>query len=335
MVRAIQWQAGVVRFLDQSKLPAEEEYVETDRSAVIADAIRALRIRGAPLIGVAAAYGAALAALEARRANLPIGPPVREAIRTLLATRPTAVNLSWALHRMGCILELQIPDDEKCARFVEEALAIHHEDEMMCRKIGEEGAPLIPDGASVLTHCNAGALATGGEGTALNVLYTAHRQGKHLRVFACETRPLLQGARMTTWELMKAGISVTLITDSTAAFLMQQKKIGLVVVGADRIASNGDTANKIGTYMHAVAAHAHKIPLYVIAPSSTIDPSLRDGSTIPIEERSGRELTEWGERNTAPVGCQTYTPAFDVTPSGLISAIVTERGIFRSPYNFG
>ena len=268
MVRAIAWQGSGVRFLDQSKLPEEEHYIETDRCTVLAEAIRSLRIRGAPLIGVAAAYGVALAALQAEREHLPTDPAVREAIQTLLQTRPTAVNLSWALTRMRCILEMQIPGGEKCQKYVEEAIAIHREDEMMCRKIGECGAPLIPDGATILTHCNAGALATGGDGTALNVVYTAHRQGKHVRVFACETRPLLQGARLTTWELMKAGIDVTLITDSTAAFLMQKRKIDLVAVGADRIAANGDTANKIGTYMHALAAAAHRIPLYVIAPSS-------------------------------------------------------------------
>jgi methylthioribose-1-phosphate isomerase len=334
MVNAITWKGNGVRFLDQSKLPLEELYVETDRYTDLAEAIRTLSIRGAPLIGVAAAYGTALAALEAQREHVPIDPFVDKAINTLLQTRPTAVNLSCALDRMRRVLTMQLSPGEKCSKYVQEAIAIHREDEMMCRSIGEAGSVLVPLNATILTHCNAGALATGGEGTALGVVFTAARQGKVARVYACETRPALQGARLTTWELMKAGIDVTLITDSTAAFLMQQKKIDLVIVGADRIAANGDTANKIGTYMHALSAHAHAIPMYIAAPGSTIDPALPDGSSIPIEERSGDELTEWGNRRIAPAGVKTYTPAFDVTPSTLITAIITERGIFRPPYHF-
>lgn len=334
MVKAIEWQGSGVRFLDQAKLPLEEHYVETDRYLVVADAIRTLSIRGAPLIGVAAAYGTALAALEAKHERKPIDSFVDQAIITLRQTRPTAVNLTWALDRMRQIRKLKLSVDEKCSKYVEEAVLIHREDEMMCRIIGDAGAVLVPPGSTILTHCNAGALATGGSGTALGVIFTAHRQKKVSHVYVCETRPALQGARLTTWELMKAGIDITLITDSTAAFLMQQKKIDLVIVGADRIAANGDTANKIGTYAHAVSAHAHAIPMYVAAPSSTIDPALPDGSSIPIEERSGEELTNWGGRRIAPPDVKTYTPAFDVTPSTLITAIITERGVFRPPYHF-
>jgi len=334
MVKAIEWRGDRVRFLDQSRLPLREKYTETRHFTVIADAIRTLRIRGAPLIGIAAGYGAALAALEARRRKAPVDRWLDKAITTLLDTRPTAVNLSWALSRMKQILDLRISGDEKCSRCVEEAISIHREDEVMCRKIGEWGESLIPMKAAILTHCNAGALATGGQGTALGVVYSARETGKTLHVFVCETRPALQGARLTTWELMKSGVDVTLLTDSTGAFLMQQKKIDLVIVGADRIAANGDTANKIGTYMHALAAHAHHIPVYVAAPSSTIDPSVPDGSAIPIEERSGSELTEWGDRRIAPSDVATYTPAFDITPGPLITAIITEQGIVRPPYRF-
>ena len=334
-MKTIEWLGNRVRFIDQTKLPLEETYRETDQYTVIAEAIRSLSIRGAPLIGIAAGYGVALAGIQSQRTEpQSFREEIEHAIGVLAATRPTAVNLFHALERMKSALSASLSFANVRDALVQEAIAIHREDEEMCRRIGECGAQIIPDHARILTHCNAGALATGGEGTALSIITTLHRRGKPVIVFASETRPLLQGARLTTWELMKAGIDVTLITDSTAAFLMQQRKIDCVVVGADRIARNGDAANKVGTYMHAVAASHHGIPFYVAAPSSSIDPALEDGSTIPIEERNGSEVTEGFGKRIAPEGINVYSPAFDVTPARLISAIVTEKGIHRPPFNF-
>jgi methylthioribose-1-phosphate isomerase len=334
MVTTIEWRGDRVRFLDQTRLPLAEEFIETDRYTVIADAIRSLSIRGAPLIGIAAAYGVALAVRSAVRDGFTPEEAMRQAITLLKSTRPTAVNLAWALNRISSRCLRADSSGDLAERCLAEAKSIHEEDIRMCRAIGEAGAALIPDNAAILTHCNAGALATGGQGTALSVVVTAYRSGKVRTVFASETRPAFQGARLTTWELRKAGIDVTLITDSTAAYLMQKRAIDLVIVGADRIAANGDTANKIGSYSHAVAARAHNIPFYVAAPSSTVDGAIDDGSQIPIEERSGEELTTINGISIAPAGVRTYTPAFDVTPAEYITAIITERGVHRPPYKF-
>ncbi|HUN65636.1 MAG TPA: S-methyl-5-thioribose-1-phosphate isomerase [Bacteroidota bacterium] len=334
MVTTIQWCGDRVRYLDQQCLPLAEVYRETDRYTDIADAIRRLSIRGAPLIGVAAAYGVALAVLHAGRDGMTEREALGRSSAILLATRPTAVNLAWALNRVALACRNFSGDGGLATRCLAIAREIHDEDIRMCRAIGDAGAPLIPAGARILTHCNAGALATGGSGTALAVIAAAHREGKVRAVFASETRPAFQGARLTAWELQKAGIQVTVVTDSTAAFLMQKGEIDLVIVGADRIASNGDTANKIGTFSHAVAARVHKLPFYIAAPGSTVDGSIADGSAIPIEERAAEELTVLNGTRIAPPGIGVYAPAFDVTPASFISAIITDRGIVRPPYNF-
>ena len=334
-MKSIEWSNGSVRFIDQTRLPLEEVYIQTDDYAVIADAIRTLKIRGAPLIGVAAAYGVALAALKFNYSDLQLlKQNVHRAIDELASTRPTAVNLFWSLERMKAIIDSAHSAEEGIQSLISEAVAIHREDEEMCRKIGEHGSALIPDNASILTHCNTGALATGGEGTAQSVITTAHRQGKSIKVYVDETRPLLQGARLTTWELKKADIDVTLITDGMGAFLMQQKKVDLVIVGADRIAANGDIANKIGTYNLAVSAHHHNIPFYVAAPGTTIDSSISSGEHIIIEERNATEVTETFGKRIAPDNIKVYSPAFDITPATLITSIITERGVFRPPFHF-
>ena len=268
---------------------------------------------------------------SARRAK---AVAISSAADELNSTRPTAVNLFWALQRMRKILASAVSAESARQLLVDEALKIHREDEEMCRQIGEHGAALIPQTATILTHCNTGALATGGEGTAQSIITTAVRQGKSISVYAAETRPALQGARLTAWELMKQGVDVTLITDSTASFLMKKSRITCVVVGADRIAANGDTANKIGTYNHAVTARYHGVPFYVAAPTSTIDPATPSGDQIPIEERNPREVVEGFGRRTAPEGIKVYSPAFDITTASLITAIVTERGIHHPPFDF-
>jgi methylthioribose-1-phosphate isomerase len=334
-MKSIEWCGTSVRLIDQTKLPIEEIYIQTDDYHVLADAIRTLKIRGAPAIGVAAGYGVALAALKYRTTDVHgfrnfIGKTISE----LASTRPTAVNLFWALERMRKITDTAMFVESGRVLLIEEALAIHREDEEMCRCIGEHGAALIPAQATILTHCNTGALATGGDGTAQNVITTAHRQGKSVRVYAGETRPALQGSRLTAWELMKLGIDVTLITDNMAAFLMKQKKIDLVVVGSDRIAANGDAANKIGTYSVAVIAKYHHVPFYIAAPTSTIDCSISSGDKIPIEQRDPKEVTEGFGKRTAPHGVEVYSPAFDVTPAELITAIITEQGVHSPPFNF-
>ena len=335
MVRSIEWCGDSVRFLDQTKLPSEEIYTQADDYAVLAEAIRRLAIRGAPLIGITAAYGVALTAIRSREKQLqPLIKEIHRAIGELASTRPTAVNLFWALERMRKIISHSNDIEVLKKALVDEAIAIHREDEEMCKRIGENGAKLVPATATILTHCNTGALATGGEGTAQSVITTAVRNGKKIRVFADETRPLLQGARLTTWELMKNGIDVTLITDNTAGFLMRQNKIDLVITGSDRIATNGDAANKIGTYSIAVLAKHHGIPFYIAAPTSTIDPTLPSGDLIPIEERHDDELTNGFGRRTAPEDVKVYSPAFDVTPASLITAIITDRDVFYPPYHF-
>ena len=339
-IRTIYWKDNAVVMIDQRALPVEERYVTcTDYREVIA-AINDLTIRGAPAIGVAAAMGIALGALridadapEAFRAAF------EEICRRFAATRPTARNLFWAIERMkrcfdSPLVSLLPPGDFQHLRetLVAEAIGICEEDIAINRRLGANGRDLIPDGARILTHCNAGALATAGFGTALGVIRAACEEGKKIHVYIDETRPVLQGARLTAWELMREKIPCTLITDSMAGFLMQQGKIDLIIVGADRIAANGDTANKIGTYALAVLAHAHGIPFYVAAPLSTIDPGLSDGRAIVIEERDPEEVIRVGGVRTAPEGIAVYNPAFDWTAHSLIAAIVTEVGVLRQPY---
>jgi len=335
MIQSIEWLGDRLRFIDQSLLPLEERHSETADVSVVADAIRTLKIRGAPLIGIAAAYGLALAAAGSAESD-----PRRfhalllKTAALLSGTRPTAVNLNWALQRLLGLVSPETPVEEARRILSAGAVAIHREDSAMCRRIGEHGAELVKNNSQIITHCNTGALATGGEGTALAVITAAHRMGKSVKVFADETRPLFQGSRLTAWELMKAGIDVTVITDSTAAALMKKERIGCVITGADRIASNGDAANKIGTYALAIAARYHEIPFYIAAPSSTIDAAVASGKEIPIEERNPEEVTDIHGYRTAPPGARVYAPAFDVTPAQLITAIITEKGIYRSPYAF-
>ncbi|HEY4612065.1 MAG TPA: S-methyl-5-thioribose-1-phosphate isomerase [Bacteroidota bacterium] len=319
-----------VRFLDQTLLPAQEIYVETDDEHVIADALRRLAIRGAPLIGIAAAYGVVLAinrlTVDANRSA-----QFENACTLLSSTRPTAVNLVWSLQRLRKVFERyrtsSLEDLQQSLRA--EALAIHWEDAEMCRAIGEHGAALLPAPASVLTHCNTGRLATGGKGTALGIIETAWELRRISHVYIDETRPLLQGARLTAWELGKLEIPATLVVDSAAGFLMQQGLVNAVVVGADRIAANGDVANKVGTYSLATLAQHHRIPLYVAAPTSTIDFETASGGLIPIEQRAQSEVVSFFD-NTVE-GIDVYNPAFDVTPHEMIAAIITEAGVIERP----
>ncbi len=319
---------GVLRLIDQTRLPGESIEIECRDVPTVWEAIRSLQVRGAPAIGVAAAYGAVIGA----RSSGPVRDALARAAAALRTSRPTAVNLFWALDRMEAAASSAGPEiDEKdlLDRLLEEARRIEAEDRAMCRAIGRHGAGLVGPGHGVLTHCNAGGLATVDYGTALAVVFAAHERGTPFRVFADETRPLLQGARLTAWELARRGIPVTLICDSMAAQVMREGKIQLVVVGADRIAANGDVANKIGTYSVALLARAHGIPFYVAAPSSTFDLTLSDGSAIPIEQRDPREITHGFGRPTAPEGIDVYNPAFDVTPANLIDGIITEKGIIQ------
>lgn len=312
--RTVAYEPGKLVLLDQTQLPLEERYESFADVETVAVAIEKMIVRGAPAIGIAAAYGMAIAAHT--------GVPLAEADARLRRTRPTAVNLFWALDRMRRIWS----EDASTAALEAEAAAIHTEDAEMCRRIGEVGAALIPDGAHILTHCNAGALATAELGTALAVIRAAHAQGKNIKVFADETRPWLQGARLTTWELMKDGIDVTLICDSAAAHLAGRKEITCAVTGADRIARNGDVANKIGTRQVACVMRAHELPFYVAAPWSTVDMSLASGAEIEIEERSPDEVTSFGARRTAPEGVKVRNPAFDVTPAAWVSDVFTDVG---------
>lgn len=335
-MKAVDWVNGKVRFIDQTLLPHEERFVDTDDVGVVAEAIRALRIRGAPAIGVAAAFGVLLGvrSSDAPGADL-LAHRLDRVIEALGSTRPTAVNLFNALARMRAafVSACGAGYDQVMDRLEDEARRIQTEDIEACSRIGEFGASLLQPGSSVLTHCNAGALATGGEGTALSVVTVAHRQGKIVRVFADETRPLLQGARLTSWELLKAGIEVVLITDSTSASVLREGRVQAVIVGADRIARNGDTANKVGTYPLAVLADRHKVPMYVAAPVSTLDADTWSGKDIPIEERASSEVTHFAGVKTAPDGVKTYAPAFDVTPHELITAIITDAGVLRPPFD--
>ena len=319
-----------VRILDQTLLPDEERYLDLKTVEELAEAIRSLRVRGAPLIGIAAAMGVAAAAgqLESGAAGQDGLRRVREACKLLGATRPTAVNLHWALDRMCRRAETALERGEELrAALIEEASAIWEEDRIMCDRIGELGATLIPQGATVCTVCNAGALATGGIGTALAPVYVQHRAGGAPHVIVPETRPLLQGSRLTAWELSRSGVPVTLIADGMVASRLRLGDVRAVIVGADRIAGNGDVANKIGTYGLALAARAHRVPFYVAAPYSTIDAATPNGTAIPIEERAADEVMGWRGRRSAPMGVGVWNPAFDVTPAELVTAIITDRGI--------
>jgi methylthioribose-1-phosphate isomerase len=337
--RTIAWIGGIdgfVRLIDQTLLPTQLEYRDCRTLESIWEAIRTLRVRGAPAIGVAASMGVVLGMQNFQdRTRGAYGHRLKEVTAYLRTSRPTAVNLFWALDRMERSLAGRTEEEtaaQLTRRLLDEALTIEQEDRQMCRAIGLAGAALIGDGQGVLTHCNAGGLATADYGTALAVLYAAAEQGRRFQVYADETRPLLQGARLTAWELQQRGIPVTLICDNMAAQVMKEGRVQVVVVGADRIAANGDTANKIGTYGVALLAQAHGIPFYVAAPSSTFDLSLPTGDAIPIEQRDAREVTHGFGRQTAPDGIRVYNPAFDVTPARLIAGIVTERGLI-APVN--
>ncbi|HLW64750.1 MAG TPA: S-methyl-5-thioribose-1-phosphate isomerase [Gemmataceae bacterium] len=335
--RTIEWIGGIngfVRLIDQTLLPTELVYRDCRTVEEVWEAIKVLRVRGAPAIGVAAAMGVVVGLEPAAQARDKQSFLLRlkQVTQYLATSRPTAVNLFWALDRMEHAARGHAePFDSTRMRqdLLDEALAIEAEDRQMCRDIGRHGAEIVPNGGGVLTHCNAGGLATADYGTALAVLYSAAEQGKRFAVYADETRPLLQGARLTAWELHQRGLDVTLICDNMAAQVMKEGKIGMVVVGADRIAANGDTANKIGTYGVALLAKAHGIPFYVAAPSSTFDLSLANGNAIPIEQRDPAEVTRGFGKLTAPDGIKVYNPAFDVTPAELITGLITERGIIR------
>ena len=338
-VRAVAWApgGGAVRILDQRRLPAEVVWRDLRSLDDVCDAIRTLAVRGAPAIGIAAAMGlvTSLADRAASEDRTAFDRLLDAHATALVATRPTAVNLAWAVNRVRA--RAAHTDGAPSAVLValrDEATAILDEDRAMCDAIGAHGLEFVREGARVLTHCNAGALATGGIGTALAPAYAAHRAGRRVEVAACETRPLLQGSRLTAWELQRAGIAVRVITDGMAASLMRMGAVDVVLVGADRIAANGDVANKVGTYAHAVAAHHHGIPFVVCAPSSTVDASTPDGTAIIVEERDPAEVTAIGGVAIAPPGVDAWNPAFDVTPAQLVSAIVTDRGVFRPPFRF-
>jgi methylthioribose-1-phosphate isomerase len=337
MLPTIDWQGDVIVMVDQRKLPAQEIYVRCRTAQEVARAIRTMVIRGAPAIGVSAAMGIALGMRRSTaKGTKQFAVEFQKICDMMASTRPTAVNLFWAIDRMKRAFaeaaQAGQSPTEIADRLELEARAIHDEDVASCRTMGSFGAEIVPDGARVLTHCNAGALATAGYGSALGVIRAAVERGKRIAVFADETRPFLQGSRLTAWELVRDGINTTVITESMAGPLMRGGEIDLVVVGADRIAANGDTANKIGTYTVAVLAHEHKIPFYVAAPLSTIDLSTPDGDLIPIEERDRREITHIGSSKLTPDGAHIRNPAFDVTPHRYIAGIITEKGIFRPPF---
>src|SRR4030081_2788856 len=335
MIQTLEWTPNGVRFIDQTKLPTEEVYVTCTTHQQVADVIRNMVVRGAPAIGVAAAMGIALGVKNSKaETGADLKKDFDQICETTRQTRPTAVNLFWAIRRMTEKCEsLRIrPIPQIKQDLVEEAQRMHAEDIAANQAMGRHGATLMPSSGGVLTHCNAGALATAGYGTALGVIRAAIEAGKKIHVYADETRPFLQGSRLTAWELMKDGIPTTVISDNMAGVMMQQGKIGAIVVGADRIAANGDVANKIGTYTVAVLAKEHGIPFYVAAPFSTVDLATADGSGIPIEQRDGKEIPHIGGRQMVPAGVEVENPAFDVAPSNYITAIVTERGIARAPY---
>jgi len=337
MITPMRWERDRLLLLDQTLLPGEEHMREYTRWQDVADAIRTLVVRGAPAIGCAAAFGVVLAARQSSADDADaLVRDLEEALKGLAATRPTAINLFWALDRMRgvALAEHALPPPALKERLLVEAKAILEEDVAGNRALGAHGAALVPERARILTHCNAGALATAGYGTAGGVIRAAHERGRVALVWVDETRPVMQGSRLTAWEMVKEGIPHRLIADVAAGFVMQRGEVDLVVTGADRIAANGDTANKIGTYSVAVLAKYHGIPFYVAAPFSTIDSSIPSGAAIPIEERDGDEVRRTGGRLTAPSETPVYNPAFDVTPAELIAGIITERGVFRFPYSF-
>jgi len=335
-VKALEWLGNSLRILDQTKLPVATIYRDVSTYEELAQAIEKMEVRGAPAIGAAAAYGYALGALKYTGDRAGFQDYMNTVKERLANTRPTAVNLFWALCRMeDCLRNLYEEEDLDAIRktLVAEAESIAEDDRRVNHLIGEQGNPIVPEEANILTHCNAGELATVEFGTALGVVRAAHQVGKKIHVYADETRPYLQGARLTTLELMNDNIPVTLIADNMAGYLMQQGKIDLVIVGADRIAANGDTANKIGTYSVAVLAHAHGIPFYIAAPTSTVDLKMPSGQEIPIEERNPNELRELFGVQTAPAEVPVYNPAFDVTPAKYITGIITEKGIVSPPFS--
>jgi methylthioribose-1-phosphate isomerase len=333
-VETLRWREGRLELIDQRRLPLEFEYVACEDAAQVARAIRDMVVRGAPAIGCTAAYGVALEAQRyADAARAQFDAALNQCFQVLAASRPTAVNLFWAIERMRqCHAQTRNgPTQAAAMALLELARQIHSDDIEINRAIGRHGAPLIADGARIMTHCNAGALATAGHGTALGVIRSARDAGKRISVIANETRPYLQGARLTAWEMVQENIPVTLVTDNMAGHLMQQGRIDIIVVGADRIAANGDAANKIGTYTLAVLAERHRIPFYVAAPLSTIDITIADGSAIPIEERDAAEVTGFRGVRWAPEGVSVANPAFDVTPAALITGLVTEQGVIGQP----
>jgi len=332
-ITPIEWLGDRVKILDQTMLPRKEVYLELSRYQDIASAIVELKIRGAPAIGILGAYAIALGALKIEaRSKDEFVKKLQGIISTIAATRPTARNLFRAIERMEHVAATGKDTEQIKKALVEEAVKIHAEETEATRKLSQLGAKLIPDNSTILTHCNTGALATGGYGTALGVIKQAKEQGKKIKVLATETRPLLQGARLTTWELKKANIPFTLITDSMAGYFISRGEVDCVIVGADRIAANGDTANKIGTYTLAVLAMEHGVPFYIAAPTTTIDLSLASGDEIPIEQRSQEEVTHIQGVSIAPEGTEALNPAFDITPHYYITAIITENGIIKEPY---
>jgi methylthioribose-1-phosphate isomerase len=331
----VKWDDGVVVLLDQTRLPAEEVYLSCESVDDVVAAIRRLSVRGAPAIGVAGAYGAALAAhLSETTDPAAFRAEIEPELTKLREARPTAVNLAWAVDHVRRVLDsvADRPVPTQREAVLAEARRIHEEDAEACRALGRHGAELLPDAGTVLTHCNAGALATGGRGTALAVIYAAVEAGKRIHVFADETRPLLQGARLTAWECGRMGVPVTVLCDNAAGSLLARGEVDCIVVGSDRIAANGDVANKIGTYPLAVLAREHGVPFYVAAPTSTIDLATLTGAGIPIEERAADEVTTPRGLRITPEGVPALNPAFDVTPNALVAAIVTERGVARAPY---
>jgi methylthioribose-1-phosphate isomerase len=337
MLPTIEWQSDAVVMVDQRKLPGQEIYLRCRTAPEVARAIKTMVIRGAPAIGVAAAMGIALGMQRSKvQGTRQYAVEFNRICDLMAGTRPTAVNLFWAIDRMKRVLAEGVQAGESVAeltaRLVREAQLIHDEDVASCQAMGQAGAAVVPEGARILTHCNAGALATAGYGTALGVIRAAAERGKVTQVYADETRPFLQGARLTAWELVRDAIPTTVITESMAGPLMRQGGIDFVVVGADRIAANGDVANKVGTYTVAVLAKTHGVPFYVAAPLSTIDLATPDGSRIPIEQRPSKEVSHLGSTRLAPEGAGIWNPAFDVTPAELVTGIITERGIARAPY---
>jgi methylthioribose-1-phosphate isomerase len=334
-LQSVYYENGVLKILDQTKIPNVTEFLETTKIEDAWDAIKQLKVRGAPAIGIAAAYGLVLGIKDSPETSFEdFYAHFKKQADFLASSRPTAVNLFWALKRMD---ERALKEKEAPVKQIKEALEneahhIRNEDEVVCRTIGEHALNLLNDGMGILTHCNAGGIATARYGTALSPLYLAKEKGWDIKVFADETRPLLQGARLTAWELMQAGIDVTLITDNMAAMVMQKGWVDAVIVGCDRVAANGDVANKIGTYGVALLAKAHNIPFYVAAPISTIDLETKTGADIPIEERDAAEITEGFGKRTAPEGVKVFNPAFDVTPNELVTAIITEKGIIKGNY---